>query len=594
MSFEIAFVLIILLSAVVLFATERLPVDLAALMVMAVLLLSGVLSIQEGISGFSNEATVTVAAMFVLSAGLFKTGAVNYVGARLAAAGKKNFWVALTLLMIGIGAISAFINNTAAVAIFLPIVLGMARDTKVSPSKLLIPLSFASIFGGVCTLIGTSTNILVSSIAVRYGEAPFRMFEFAPLGLVMFGLGVLYMILLGVRLIPNRRRPEDLTQNYGMGHYLTEIVLRPEAQSVGKILGDSALIRDLDLDIIEVLRENRPLRPLTPWTILSAGDVLRVRCDVEKIRQLQEREGITLRSDVKLWDKDLKSDEATLVESVIAPNSVLEGKTLSRVRFRHHFGATALAIRHRGEVMHENLEGTPLRSGDVLLIRIKRDDLEDLKADPAFVIVSEVGLPEFRTRKILPALAIVAGVVAAAAMNLLPIATAAIVGSILLVVLGCITMEEAYKAIDWKVIFLMAGVLVLGVALEKSGAARLTSEVLLSTVGTWGPTATVSAFYLLGFLLTETISNTATAALLAPIAIATSQALGVDARPFLMAVTFAASASFMTPVGYQTNTLIFGAGQYKFADFLRVGTPLNLLFWLVATLLIPRFWPFHP
>jgi di/tricarboxylate transporter len=592
MTVEIAFVIALLIIAVILFATEALPIDLVALLVMAALLITKIITPQEGISGFSNEATVTIAAMFVLSAGLFNTGAVNFIGVWLAKVGKMNFWLALATMMIGTAAVSAFINNTAAVAIFLPIVVGMAREIKVSPSKLLMPLSFASMFGGICTLIGTSTNILVSSIAERYGQPPFRMFEFAPLGLAMFAIGLLYMMLIGVRMIPDRRRGDDLTKTFGMGHYLTEIVLRPGAKSVGQTVGDSPLVADLDLDIIDVHRGGAPLRPLTSSTLLQANDVLRVRCNVEKVRKLQEREGIILRSDTNLWERDLESDEATLVEAVIAPNSVLEGRTLAQVQFHHHFGATVLALRHRGEVMHENLEQTPLRSGDVLLVRIKSDNLEELKRDPAFVIVSEVGLPEFRKRKIIPAVAIVAGVVVLAALNLLPIMVSAIIGCILLVLTRCITMEEAYKGIDWKVIILLAGVITLGTALEKTGAAHLTAELILSTVGGWGPIATVSVLYLLTFLLTAIISNTATAALLAPIAIAAAESLGVDSRPLLMAVTYAASASFMTPVGYQTNTLIYGAGQYKFADFLRVGTPLNLLFWIMATFLIPYFWPF--
>jgi di/tricarboxylate transporter len=592
MTFEIFFVLSLLIVAVLLFATEKLPVDLVSIILMGVLLLSGVITPQEGISGFSNEATVTIAAMFVLSAGLFNTGAVNFVGTALARVGKRNFWLALIVMMVGIGAISGFINNTAAVAIFLPIVLGMARDIQVSPSKLLIPLSYASMFGGVCTLIGTSTNILVSSIAERYGQPPFRMFEFAPLGLAMFGAGLLYMAFIGVRLIPDRRRAEDLTENYGMGDYLTEIVLLPEAKSVGKTLRDSPLIQDLAVDIIDVLRDGSPVRPLFPSTVLQAGDVLRVLADVEKIKKLQERAGVTLKSDTRLWDKDLESEDLILVESIIAPNSILEGRTLMQVRFRHHFGATVLALRHRGETMHNNLDVTPLRAGDVLLVRIRKENLDELKRDPAFLVVTEVGLPEFRKSKILPAVLIIAGVVAAAAMNIVPIMVGAIVGCVLMVLTRCMTMEEAYKGIDWKVIFLLAGVITLGIALEKTGAASLIADLILSTVGVWGPLATMSAFYLLSFLLTEMISNTATAALLAPIAIAAAQSMGVDSRPFLMAVTYAASASFMTPVGYQTNTLIYSAGQYKFVDFIRTGAPLNILFWMMATLLIPRFWPF--
>ncbi|MCG3153646.1 MAG: hypothetical protein DKINENOH_00236 [bacterium] len=592
MTFEIAFVLALVVIAVVLFATERLPVDLVALLVMGTLLVSGIISPEQGIAGFSNTATVTVGAMFVLSAGLFKTGAVNHLGRVLSRLFKLNLWLALIVTMLLAGGLSAFINNTPVVAIFLPLLLGVARDLDVSPSKLLMPLSFASMFGGVCTLIGTSTNILVSAIAERHGQPAFGMFEFTPMGAIFFAAGILYMIFIGIRLIPDRRGKGDLTQTFGMGDYLIDVVLLPEAESVGKAVADSPLVKDLDLDILEVQREDRLIPVPTAATVLQANDVLRVRCEIKKIRQLQERKGIVLKPEVKWRDEELESEEAMLVEAVIAPNSLLDGRTLKDIRFRNYFGGTVLALRHRGATVHEKLESTILRAGDVLLVKIRRDHLILLEEHEAFLVVSEVGLPTFRKSKALPAIAIVAGVVLAAAFNIIPIVSSAIAGAILMILVGCLDLEEAYKAIEWKVIFLLAGVLSLGAALEKTGAAQVVSSVMINAIGAWGPVAVVAAFYLLTSLLTETMSNNATAALLAPIAIITADSLGVDSRPFLMAVTFAASASFMTPVGYQTNTLIYGPGQYKFADFLKIGTPLNVLFWLLATVLIPQFWPF--
>lgn len=592
MTFEMVLVIGLVLLAIVLFVTEWVPVDLVALMMMGALLITGIISPEEGISGFSNVATVTVAAMFILSAGLFKTGSVNFIGTALGTLGKKNTVLALIAMMIGVGTISAFINNTAAVAIFLPIVLGMARDNNFSPSKWLMPLSFASMFGGVCTLIGTSTNILVGSIAERHGQPPFEMFEFATLGIVMFGAGLVYMVAIGVPLIPERRKPQDLIKNFEMSDYLTEIILLPEAQSVGKMIKDSHLIQDLDIDIINVYRDGNSLRPLSLWTVLQANDILRVRCNIHKVQKLQEREGILLKSDTKLWDKDLKSDEVTLVEAVIAPNSKLEGKSLIESQFRHDFGATVLAIRHRGEVMHENLEVAPLKAGDVLLLRLKREDLNQLKQDPAFVIVSSPGLPEFRKHKTLPALMIISAVVLTASLNIFPIVVSAILGCIFMVLTRCVTLEEAYQSIEWQVIFLLAGVLTLGIALEKTEAALFISNLFVSSIGELGPTALVSALFFLTMILTNVMSNNATAALLAPIAIGIADSMALNPRPFLMAVTFAASLSFMTPVGYQTNTIIYGPGQYKFSDFLRVGTPLNVLFWVLATILIPKIWPF--
>jgi di/tricarboxylate transporter len=464
---------------------------------------------------------------------------------------------------------------------------------RVSPSKLLMPLSFASMFGGVCTLIGSSTNILVSSIAERYGQPGLGMFEMTQLGLVFFAAGTVYMMAVGLRMIPDRRVEDDMTQRFGMGDYLTEIVLLPEAKSVGTTIADSPLGEDIELEILELRRHAGRFQFRGPHTVLQADDILLVRCNAEQIKRLQEREGIALKSEMQWHDKDFESDDTRLMEAVVAPYSVLDGRSVKGIRFKDNFGATVLAIRHNEEVVHDHLNTRILRGGDMLLLKVRKDSFERLRNSPAFVMMSDAGLPTFRTDKLLIALTIVAGVVGAAALNFVPLVISAITGCALLVLTGCLTMEEAYQAVEWKIIFLLAGVLTLGVALEKTGAALLLSNWMIATVGVLGPVALVSAFYLVTSLLTETMSNNATAALLTPIAIAAAQSLDVDPRPFLMAIAFAASASFMTPVGYQTNTLIYGPGQYTFADFLRIGTPLNILFWLLATLLIPVFWPFQ-
>ncbi|HYH45108.1 MAG TPA: sodium:proton antiporter, partial [Thermoanaerobaculia bacterium] len=408
MTFEIVLVLAILAGAVACFVTERLPVDLVALLVLSALLASRILTPEQAISGFSSTATVTVAAMFVLSAGLARTGFANLLGRQLARVGRLGLVAALSALMLLIGVISAFINNTATVAVFLPVVLGMARDTGLSPSKLLIPLSFASMFGGVCTLIGSSTNILVSSIAAQHGLPPFGMFELAPVGLVLFAAGVLYMLTVGVKLIPDRRTGADVVQSYGMGEYLTEILVLPSSAAVGRPLRESPLVRDLDLDILEIHRDGRSLPAPGAATVLAAGDLLRVRCDIEKIRRAEEKEGIVLKSGLKWRDEDLQSSEAALLEAVIAPGSALIGKTLKEAGFRQMYGGTALAIRHRGEVMRERLGTTRLQAGDVLLVEVRRDRREALQRNPDFLVVSEVGLEEPRRGKLLLALAIVA------------------------------------------------------------------------------------------------------------------------------------------------------------------------------------------
>lgn len=612
MTLEIAIVLIVLVGAVIMFAAERFPVDVVAIIAMSVLVLTGILTPEEGVSGFSNSATVTVAAMFILSTAMYKSGAVVTIGHHMAQLFKYSFWVGISVTMLVVGLISTFINNTPVVAIFIPILVGAAAKSNISVGKLLMPLSFASMFGGICTLIGTSTNILVSGIADENGLEPFSMFEMAPLGVVFFGVGMLYMLTIGIRLIPNRKIDDTLENKFGMGDYLTEIVLLKTASSVGKTIDESPLVKKLEIDILEVNKKGQHFFMPGKDLVLEEGDILKIRCDVGKIKTLKEREGVVLKSDLKM--KNLKldgkivndpyknsdkefEDKLIMVEAVIATNSIFEGKTVKEIGFRQNYGATVLAIRHRGELMRDKVGSTVLRSGDTLLIEVEKEKLPllrklELRGRNTFLIVSEVGLPEYRTDKMLTVVLTFAAIIAVASFNILPIMMAAIAGSMFLVVTGCISMEEAYVAIDWKIIFLLAGAISLGVAMDNSGAASLISNGLIDLVGSLGPAAIVSVLYLVTTLLTSTMSNNASAVLLAPIAISVSIALDVDARPFLMAITFAASSSFMTPVGYQTNTMIYGVGGFKFSDFLRVGTPLTLIFWLLATFLIPVFFPF--
>ncbi len=602
MTLEVVIVLCVLVAAVVMFATERIPVDVVAIVAMSVLVLSGVITPQQGVSGFSNSATITVAFMFILSAALFKSGAVVNIGNRIAQLFKFNFWVGILATMLTVGIISAFINNTPVVAIFIPILVGAAAQSKLSVAKMLMPLSFASMFGGVCTLIGTSTNILVSGVAAENNLEPFAMFEMTRMGLIFFGVGLVYMMLIGIRLIPDRGLDEGLMKKFGMGDYLTEIVLLENAPSIGKTIKESPLVKKLDIDILEINRQGQTFIMPSEEFVLAESDILKVRCNVEKIKALKEREGIILKSDAKFKSAeeiaDNKGDDRIVfVEAVIAPNSPFEGKTVKQLAFRQKYGATVLAIRHRGELMRDKVANTVLRAGDTLLIEVEKDHLQnlqqlELRGRNTFLIVTEVDLPKYRKDKMLTVVLTLVGVILLASLEIMPIMMAAIVGSMFLVLTRCITMEEAYHAIDWRVIFLLAGAISLGVALDVSGTAKLISVFLIDIIGFLGPAAIVSVLYIITSLLTESMSNNASAVLLAPIAIAASVELGVDARPFLMAIAFAASSSFMTPVGYQTNTMIYGVGGFRFSDFLRVGAPLNFIFWVLATFLIPVYFPF--
>lgn len=592
MTIQIGIVLALLLLTVVLFLWERFRVDVVALIALALLLVTGIISPSQGLAGFSNSATVTVAAMFVLTAGLSKTGSVEKLGRFVTGVFHKGFWVGLIAVMVVVGVLSAFINNTPVVAIFIPILLGVARETGISASKLLMPVSFASLFGGVCTLIGTSTNIIVNSIAEKNDLPSFSMFEFAPLGVIMFLVGTAYMLLAGVRLIPDRRATGDLVDVFELSEYLTEITLLEGSPSIGVSVRESPIVSDLDLTILRIQRGDRIIELPGPEAILREGDVLLVRCSIEKIRALQEREGVQFKAQAKWGNGEVMSDDYRLIEAVIAPDSRLARSTLQRSSFRRNYGGLVLAIRHGGKLLREKLSDTTLKAGDVVLIEINKDRLEALRRTGDFLITSEMDATEFRRNKAVVAVAIVAGVVSLAAFGVFPIVVSAVVGAIAMVLLSCISIEEAYEAIEWKIIFLLAGALSLGVALDESGAARLISSNMVGAVGSLGLVALVSAFYLLTSILTEAMTNNATAALLGPIAIATAATLGVSPVPFLVAITFAASSSFMTPVGYKTNTMIYGPGQYRFLDFVKVGTPLNIIFWILATIFIPVFWAF--
>jgi di/tricarboxylate transporter len=591
-------VLCTLIGAIVLFISEKLTIDLVALLIILALVLGGVLTWQEGLAGFSDGATLTVAFMFVLSAALLRTGAVSTLGPRLSIHFRERPMVGMALFMLLVGGASAFLNNTPIVALLIPVVVQMAHSAGMAPSKLLIPLSYATILGGVCTLIGTSTNVVVSGVMEDHGLGSLPMFQQTPLGVVFVLVGVAYMALMGRHLLPDTRKTRDLGEAFSMRGYLTEIELLPGAGAVGQRIMDRALVKELEMDIISIRRGEQLFTLPAGDMVLEAGDVLNVRCDVPRIRALKDRAHISVEPSMRLANDDLKRRGTTLVELVITSTSELEGKTIGEADLIRTYRAVPLAVRHREDVVHERLHDVVLRSGDVILAEVRTHFVQRLKQmesgpDSPFVILAEQeGVAAFDKKGFLLVGGVLAGVVAAASMNWSPVVVASLCGVVALVLSRSLTMKEVYDAIDWKIFFLMAGALSLGLAMQKTGLADRIAGGLVQGLGGWGPVAVLSGLYLATVLLTEVMSNTATAALLAPIAIATARTLELSPTPFLMAVVFAASASFMTPIGYQTNTMIYGAGQYKARDFLKVGAPLAVLLWITATLLIPVLYPF--
>lgn len=587
-------VLLLVVSAAILFATEAVRVDVVAVIVLVALGLSGLLTPEETLAGFSNPATATVAAMFILSAALRHTGVVEALADLLGGAFGRHPALLLVGLILVAGTISAFINNTAAVAVFIPVVLGLSRSHGVRPGRVLMPLSFAAQVGGVCTLIGTSTNILVSDIALRAGEAPFGMFEITPLGVCFGAVALVYLsivpnvLLRGGADVP---RP-SLAERYALHPWLSELVVEPDSPFVGKRLGELTADRRFEVEVFEIHRAGRVVFLPDRDEVLGSGDVLLALGPVQDLLKMGGIPGLALRRDMNVDGPGPRAPDLVIVEAVVPPASPLVGRTLEELRFRQTRRCHVLAIRHHEQIERGRVGKVRLSVGDVLLLQGRRLDVDALGEGSEVILMEEIAAKGIAWKRAVPAIAILAAVVTAAATGVAPILVAAIAGCTGLVLARIITMEQAYDAIDWKVIFLLAGVIPLGVALEKTGAASILGETIVRAVGEFGPVAVLSAFLLVTTLLTEVMSNNASAALLAPVAIATAGSLGVDARPLLVAIMFGASTSFLTPIGYQTNAMVLGPGGYRFADFTRVGLPLNLVFWGMGTWLIPRFFPF--
>lgn len=586
MGIEAILTLLVLVGAVVLFATEKLPVDMVAMIVLASLLVFGLVTPSEALSGFASEATITVAAMFVLSAGLMQTGALRAVGQAFSRI--KNTWVFTLAVMITLGGMSAFVNNTAALAVFLPVVLSVAAANKFSASKVLIPMSYAAQMGGVCTLIGTSTNLLVHALARDMGLAGFGLFEFAPLGLITMAAGLVYMMIFGPILLPDRRTAE-LTENYELGKYITELRITPESPLVGKSVAEAKLGEKHGVYVLELMRgEEKVWSPRAQK--LAAEDVLLVRGDWSKLSALKDSAKLELEPEFKLRDEQFAGEEQVLTEVMVAPGSRFIGHTLAELDFQWHYNATVLAIHRRGQVLREKLKDVRMNIGDILLMLAPQDEMRGLRANTNLVVLSEKEDDSVSRHKAWIAIGIMVAVVGVAFLEWLPIVASAILGCIALVLFKCLEPDEVYEAVDWRVIILLAGVLPLGIALRNTGAAGFIAENAMGLVGGWGPIAALATIYLLTAILTEAMSNNASAVLLTPIAYASAVALDANPVPFLVAVAFAASTSFATPVGYQTNTMVYNAGGYRFMDFVRIGVPLNILFWIIAVVCIPLIW----
>lgn len=578
--------------ALICFVYEWVPVDITAIAVMVVLMLLGLVTPEEGISGFSNSATITVMAMFILSAGIARTGAIQVVSDLLLKWGGKHSTRQIMVMGAIVGPITAFINNTAVVAVFLPIIENWCRKQKISPSKLLIPLSYVTILGGMMTVIGTSTNVLASGLSEQLGYGPFSLFQFTGLGVITFIVGLICLALSAPRLLPDRKMPTDdiVSQDYELKDYISEIVIMPRSSLVGQTLRSSKLQRKFAIAVLEIIRNDTHFPQPLADKVLVAGDILIVRGSREDLLQIKAEKGIDILPEVEFGQQSLEaglsSGEEGIAEVLILANSTLIGSTLKELRFRQRYNATVLAIRRGEELARDRLGKIPLRFGDVLLVQGPKQSFVGLQTSRDLLVIEQRDTETLRHDKASIAVLIGLGVVVVAAFDWLPILVSALVGVVLLVLTGCLKPGELYEAVRWDVIFLLAGLIPLGIAMEKSGATQWLADNLVTLGGNFSGYWILTFFFVITSLLTEILSNNASVVLLLPIAAQVAESLNFNPFAFMLAVTFAASNSFMTPIGYQTNTMVYGAGGYKFLDFARVGVPLNLLMALITPPLI--------
>ncbi|OEG62415.1 MAG: potassium transporter TrkA [Halanaerobium sp. MDAL1] len=595
----ILIIILLIFLLLVMFIWEPLPIGVISLCIPVILIILDFwtkVSVEDALSGFSNSATITVMAMFVISRGIQNSGAMQFLGNKIikyTGDNEKKQVIAISGLT---GIIAGFINNTPTVATFIPMVTDLARKTKVSPSKLLIPLSYAAMLGGTLTLLGTSTNLLGSQVSARLINHPFSMFEFTKLGIVVFVVGILYLITIGHRLIPERIRHDlkDYIEEYEIEKYLTEIKIAENSPLIGQDIGELLSNKGKNLDIIQLNRNNEKyMEPLELKTI-RPNDHLVIRADYETVLEFAKINGVIILPEIKISQAQLENEITgqKVIELVIPDNSFLKGRTINNVNFLNRYDASLLAIRHGGEIAHTDIKNFHLREGDVLLLLAAENTIERLKENQNFIIREgdETETIAYKPLDIILSVGIAFSIIILASLKILPIPIATLAGVAAMVILKLIDPQEIYDSINWEVIFLLAGLIPLGVAIEQTGTAKFIANQILNIAGFLPDIIVLAIFYYMTTLLTDIISNNATVVLMIPVAINAADQIGANPFAFVLAVTFAASASFASPVGYQTNLMVYGPGGYKFRDYVLVGAPLEIIMAVIVPIAISIFW----
>lgn len=594
-TWKIAVVLGLLVLAVVLFASERLPVDVVTLLLLLTLIAFGILSVQQAFSGFSHEIIIILASIFVITGALQDTGVLDRMGAALLKfGGTRPNWLLFVLLCVTSG-VSAFMNNTTVTAMLVGPVLVLAHKTRASPSKMLLPIAYASILGGTCTLIGTSTNVAVSGYMVRQKLEPLGLFEITPIGLVIVGVGIAYMMLVGRYLLPEHH-DESLTEDYAIRDYVSEIVVMPGSPLIDQRVFQSDL-SNMDFRILKVIRGRDTFAP-TDDTTIQKGDVLIVTGNVENLMKVKATEGIEIKPDLKLSDPDLQSGDVKIAEVLVTPGSNLVGRTLREANYRQESGLTVLALYRRGRSLRDQLGSIRLRVGDLLLVQGRQARLDAVRRRRELAVLEELQAPVARRRKGLLVLsffaaAILIGSLTNAGKPLVPLSLCFLSAALLTVLFQSINMQRAYQAIDWRLLILIGGMTAFGEAMKSSGTAQFLADVIVGWLQPIGPMAILAGFFVLTILLTQPMSNAAAALVVLPVAMEAAISLGVSQRTFAIAIMLAASISLIAPFE-PSCLLVYGPGKYRFRDFIKTGMPLTIILAVIVLIFIPKLWPLRP
>jgi len=583
----------ILCLAVYLLITEKISVDLTAIGIMVLLVVSRILTPKEAVGGFANPAVITVGAMFVVSKGMMRTGGVEFLGRKIIKVAGGNYKLALIIILLSIALASAFINNTPVVILFIPVVMAMCCEFGLSPSKFLIPVSYASILAGTCTLIGTSTNIIISDLSISFGYDGLSMFELSTLGVPLAAAGIVFLYIAAPKVLPALANPICQLQDSAHRQYLAELKIPAKSGLIGKNPGMIFGEKYPSISVIELIKSSYIYHPNRIKLAITANDTLLVKGSLNDLVAILHNEQVELPTSERDLVLGAQKDAPIVVELIISAHSNLRGQQLHRTNLAKDRDVNIIAVKRTNlHLTERQIQNIRLQTGDVLLIWCLESKLDTIRSSTEYIVIEDVYEELIHKRKALWSIINFICMIGTASLGLADIMTCALTAAFLMIVTGCLQMRDAYRALQGDVLLLIAGTIALGTAMQKTGASRLYAETFLSLFANFSPTVILGAVILLTSVCTQILSNNATAVLLLPIAISTALGIGVDPKPFIVGICFGASACFATPMGYQTNLMVYGPGGYSFIDYMKLGIPLNIFVVVASTLLIPQIWPF--